>query len=423
MAPIASGSTVTNTTTIDSERIGGRQITAVVLCVLVTLIEGTDLTLLPVLFPRFQDQWSMTQGVWGSVLFYGILGTIVGGLLMGWLGDRLGRRKSLIICMLLMTGITYATTFCTTVPQLMVARFIGGISFGGVIPAAVALVAEALPNKVRGNAVAFVFLGQAGGGILAPALVKMETMAGPWQTPMFWVAGGCAVVTVLVMLLLPESGGYIETRQAKASGPGRPWWDQFVELFTEGRATGTILIWITFIGICFAVSFFTNSLTATYAGAGKREVGVDATQIYSLGALVGGIVLPLFARVWRGTMVLLAAIVGAIASCILIATVLPASFALNMSAAFLCGVFVSGAFFLLYPPAVQFYPIYMRATGIGVAISMGRLLGNLQSPKVTGYMLENGYAAHSVFYVMAAPMIMSCVTLVIFDRFIRSRSK
>jgi len=284
----------------------------------------------------------------------------------------------------------------------------------------VALVAEALPSRVRGNVVAAVFLGQAGGGIVAPVLVKTELMAGPWQTPIMWVAGGCAVVTVLVMLLLPESGRYMATRQAEAGGTGKRWWDQFVELFTEGRATGTVLLWITFIGICFAVSFFTNSLTATYAGAGKREVGVDATQIYSLGAVVGGILLPLFARKWRGTMVLLAAIVGAIASCVFIALALPGSMAMNMTAAFLCGVFVSGSFFLLYPPAVQFYPTHIRATGIGAAIGMGRFLGNLQRPKVAGYMLGAGaYAASSVFYVMAAPMIMSCITLVIFDRVTR----
>lgn len=406
---------------MDSAPITGRQVTAVVLCVLVTLIEGTDLTLLPVLASRFRDAWNVSQETWGSILTCGIIGTIVGGLLMGWLGDRLGRRNSLIICMLLMTGITWLTTFCTTVPQLMVARFIGGISFGGVIPAAVALVAEAMPARVRGNVVAFVFLGQAGGGVLAPIIVKMPMMAGPWQTPVLWVAVGCAVVTVLVMLLLPESPRFLDTRTAEASGPRRPWFDQFVELFTQGRATGTVLLWITFVGICFAVSYFTNSLAATFNGAGKPdEYGIDATKYYSLGAMVGGIVLPLFARRWQGTTVLLGAIIGAIASCIAIAMVLQGGYGVNMTAAFACGVFVSGAFFLLYPPAVQFYPVHIRATGIGAAIACGRTFGNVPSPKVAGFMLgAGGYAASSVFLVMAAPMIVSCITLILFDRHTR----
>ncbi len=412
---------MSNTTTIDSGRIGGRQALTVALCVLITLIEGTDLTLLPVLASRFRDAWSVTQETWGSILTCGVVGTIVGGLLMGWLGDRIGRRTSLITAMLLMTAVTFATTFCTTVPQLMVARFIGGISFGGVIPAAVALVAEALPARVRGNVVALVFLGQAGGGVLAPKLVRLPMMAGPWQTPVLWVAGGCALVMILVVLFLPESPRYIDTRSAAAGGPRRPWFEQFAELFTQGRATGTVLLWVTFVGICFAVSYFTNSLTATFNGAGKPDdVGIDATMYYSLGAMAGGLILPLFARRWRGTMVLLAAIVGAVASCITIALLLPAGYAVNMSAAFACGVFVSGAFFLLYPPAVQFYPTHIRATGIGAAIACGRMFGNVPSPKVAGYMLGGGgYTASSVFFVVAAPMVVSCITLIIFDRHTR----
>ncbi len=224
---------MSNTTTIDSGRIGARQILTVVLCVLVTLIEGTDLTLLPVLASRFRDTWSVSQETWGSILTCGVVGTIAGGLLMGWLGDRFGRRNSLITAMLVMTGVTFATTYCTTVQQLMVARFIGGISFGGVIPAAVALVAEALPARVRGNVVAFVFLGQAGGGVLAPRLVKMPMMAGPWQTPVLWVAIGCAAVTLLVIFLLPESPRYTEAKVTEASSPRKRWFDQFVELFTR----------------------------------------------------------------------------------------------------------------------------------------------------------------------------------------------
>lgn len=389
-----------------------------VLCVLVTLIEGTDLTLIPVMAARFRDAWSMTPETFSQILLMGVFGTIVGGLLMGWLGDRVGRRTSLIAAMLLMTGVTFATTYCTTVPQLMVARFLGGISFGGVIPAAIALVSEALPSRVRGNVVAFVFLGQAGGGVLAPVLVKLPMMAGPWQTPVLWVAGGCAVVTALVLLALPESPRYIETRAAEAGGPHRKWFEQFRDLFTGGRATGTVLLWLTFIGICFAVSYFTNSLTLTFNHTGKPDdVGIDATKYYSIGAMAGGLILPLFARRWRGTLVLLAAIIGAVASCILIALVLPGSYAMNMSASALCGVFVSGAFFLLYPPAVQFYPTYIRATGLGAAIALGRLGGNMTSPWVAGHMLGAwGYSPASVFHVVAIPMIMSCVALVIFDR-------
>jgi len=106
---------------------------------------------------------------------------------------------------------------------------------------------------------------------------------------------------------------------------------------------------------------------------------------------------------------------AAIGSCFVIGLVLPMSYATNMAAAALCGVFVSGAFFMLYPPAVQFYPTRIRSTGIGAAIAFGRI-GNITSPMVAGLMLDASMSPSSVFYVIALPMVLSCVTLVAFER-------
>jgi MFS family permease len=131
--------------------------------------------------------------------------------------------------------------------------------------------------------------------------------------------------------------------------------------------------------------------------------------------MVGGQLLPLFARRWPGTHVLLVSIMGAIASCFVIGLALPAGYGVNMAAAALCGVFVSGAFFLLYPPTVQFYPTHIRSTGIGAAIAFGRF-GNIASPLVAGFMLGAGMTPSSVFYVIALPMVLSCVMLVAFIR-------
>ena len=204
----------------------------------------------------------------------------------------------------------------------------------------------------------------------------------------------------------PESPRYLGK-----SAPGTA-----ADLFAAGRAPGTALLWATFIGICFAVSFFTNWLTLILTHAGKPTgFGVDATGIYSAGAMVGGLVLPLFARRWASNHVLLVSILAAVACCVAMGLVLPLGYAVNMTVAALCGVFVSGAFFMLYPPAVQFYPTHIRSTGIGAAIAFGRI-GNMTSPVVAGFMLGAGMSPGSVFYVIAVPMALSCVSLVAFNR-------
>jgi MFS family permease len=401
------GGSLSNPITITDESISAGQIRVVALCALVTLIEGIDLTLIPLLAPKITEAWSVPAATFGVILSSGPIGLIAGGLGVGFLADRIGRRNALIAAMLLMTVATLATTLARNVPELLICRLVTGISFGGVIPVAVALVSESLPFRVRASVVAFVFLGQAGGGLLAALLVKLPVVQGPWQTAVYYVAAGCAVVTVLLVALLPESPRYLSLR-----GPR----NRLRDLFSQGRAPGTSLLWATFIGVCATVSFFTNWLTLIFTHAGKpAEVGVNAIAVYSAGAMVGGLVLPLFTRRWRTNRVLLASIAAAVVSCIGMGLALPFGNVVSLAAATVCGVFVSGAFFMLYPPTARFYPTHIRSTGIGAAVAFGRI-GNMLSPVAAGFMLGAGALPATVLYVMAMPMVLSCLALVAFDR-------
>ncbi len=378
------------------------------LCALVTLIEGIDLTLIPALGPKITHAWSVSAGAFSIILSTGPIGLIAGGVGVGYLADRIGRRNALIAAMGLMTVATLATTFANSVPELLICRLVTGVSFGGVIPVAVALVTESLPPRARASVVAFVFLGQSGGGLLAAVIVKMTPAQAPWQTSVFYVAAGCALVMLLLVTLLPESPRYLLVRGGRRN--------RLRDLFLEGRASGTALLWLTFIGVCAPVSFFTNMLTLMVTQGGKApDVGVSAIGWYSAGAMLGGLVLPLFARRWPVNMVLLATIVLAVASCAAMGVVLPLDNTANLIVATICGVFVSGAFFMLYPPAARFYPTHIRSTGIGSAVAFGRI-GNMVSPLAAGFMLNSGTDPSNVFYAMAAPMLLSCVALVAFDR-------
>ena len=419
---------------IDQGGIHAIQVRVVLLCALVTLVEGVDLTLIPLLAPSIAASWSLPPAALGIIFSAGPVGLILGGLGVGYLADRIGRRGALIAAMVLMTVATVVTAWVENVPQLLVCRLLTGIAFGGVIPAAVALVSEFLPLRTRPSVVALVILGQAVGALLAALLLKLPFAAGPWQDNVLYAGAACAVVTVLLFTLLPESPRYLALRDAgsarlaailralrvsrfdpeptvQSGGGGR-----LAELFAPQRAWGTCLLWATFIGVCWAISFFTNWLTQIYTYAGQSAAaGVDGMAAYSAGAVAGGLLLPLLSRRWHPDRVLLASILAAAAVTVGMGLVLHRAAPVNLTVAFLCGVFVSGAFFMLYPPVVRFYPTAMRSTGIGAAVAFGRI-GNTFSPAVAGFMLNAGLAPRAVFVAMAAPMLMSCVALYLFHR-------
>ena len=412
------------------------QVGVVALCALVTLVEGVDLTLIPLLAPAIADSWSLQPAALGIIFSTGAFGLIFGGLSIGWLADRIGRRGALLAAMLLMTLATLATSWAASVPQLLVCRLLAGVAFGGVIPAAVALVSEFMPQRTRPSVVAMVILGQAAGALLAAQLLKLPfTQHREWQTLVLWTGLACGAVTLTILALLPESPRYLTLRDpggtrlaavlralaidpaAATVQPEAPLaGSRLAALFAPGRAWGTALLWATFIGVGWPLSFFTNWLTKMYTQAGHAAaVGVDAMSAYSAGAIAGGLLLPLFSRRWHHDKVLMACLLMAAFVTAAMGMALGRATEVHMSVAFLCGVFVSGAFFMLYPPAVRFYSTDVRSTGIGAAVAFGRI-GNTLSPLAAGLMLAKGVTPTMVFWSMAAPLLMSCAALYLFHR-------
>ena len=75
---------------IDRGGIHPIQIRVLALCALVTLVEGIDLTLIPLLAPSIADSWSLQPAALGIIFSTGAFGLIFGGLGVGWLADRIG---------------------------------------------------------------------------------------------------------------------------------------------------------------------------------------------------------------------------------------------------------------------------------------------------------------------------------------------
>lgn len=423
---------------IDEAPITSIQVRAVVLCVLVFVAEGIDLNLVPLLAPAIAESWSLPTSAFSAIFASGPVGLILGGVSVGYFADRFGRRWALSGAMILMTLSTVATAFVSSVPQLLVCRILTGIGFGGVIPAATSLVSELMPTRTRASVVAFVILGQSFGSLLMALLMKIPFVSDvAWQTTILEVGALCAVTTLVILAFLPESPRYLLLREPTGdrlkemlralrisrmpAAPTTPSQaqhrrNQLRALFADGRAAGTSLLWITFIGVCAVVSFFTSWITLILTEAGKSQaLAVSANAAYYFGGVVGGLLLPLFCARFNAVSVLMAVILVGAASSAGLGLALFTSDPVNLAMAFVCGVFIPGAFYLLYPPAVRFYPTAIRSTGIGAAVAFGRI-GNTLSPAAAGLMLSAGFTPAGVFQAMAVPMLISCLALALFRK-------
>ncbi len=156
----------------------------------------------------------------------GLLGTLtllasgIGGVLFGFLADRIGRKRALMASILTYSVCSFASGLSTSIAMLAAARFVLGLGMGGEWNTGATLVAESWPTEFRAKAISMVQSSWAL-GFAAAALV-----AGPvahyfgWRA-VFFVGILPAVVTLWIQRSVPESEMW-EERQLSSSGPRRP---------------------------------------------------------------------------------------------------------------------------------------------------------------------------------------------------------
>jgi MFS family permease len=122
-----------------------------------------------------------------------LTGFLIGGLIWGIMGDRVGRKQVLFGSILLYSLANIANAFVTTVDQYAICRLIAGIGLAGEIGAGITLVAELMPKHLRGYGTTFVASIGVSGGVLAGWTGHMFD----WQTA--YIFGGCMGLALLAL--------------------------------------------------------------------------------------------------------------------------------------------------------------------------------------------------------------------------------
>jgi uncharacterized repeat protein (TIGR01451 family) len=211
-------------------------------------------------------------GEWYSYLVaVFLLGAALGGLVFGWLGDRMGRVRTMALSILVYAGFTGLCYFATEPWHLAVFRFCSAIGMGGEWALGVALVMECWPEKFR-PILAGVIGAAANFGFLSISLIAVlfTVDADHWRWTM--LAGAApGALAFFILALIPESQRWKESVKVQASKPLR-------EIFTTHLAKPALLgiafASVALIGTWGAVSGFLPLWTDELAG-GDRELKVS----------------------------------------------------------------------------------------------------------------------------------------------------
>jgi MFS transporter, AAHS family, 4-hydroxybenzoate transporter len=388
---------------LDERGLSSFQIRMLTWTVLIGIIDGYDIGAIAFAAPHLVASWSIPRHALGPVLTASNIGVLFGSQILGWVGDRYGRKTALIASNLLFGILTFAAAYSTDLTQLFWLRFLAGLGIGGVIPNVVAINAESAPRRLRATlaiiAVGFVPMGGAFAGFLSAALVPHYG----WPI-LFEVGGIVPVITALAAIVgLPESIKYMalhesqrrrmerliaairpgfkvpanarfvieDEQQAPASNP--------IYLFRNGLWLITPLVWLLF-SLNLMGFFFLISWTPTLMAAAKvpQETAALAGAALQVGGTAGSLILCWWLQRHRFL---------AIAILFVLAVPVVASIGyagLTSATALLIATFFSGFLVLgiqsgINVAGAMIYPTSLRANGSGWELGLGRL-GSIVGP-------------------------------------------
>jgi MFS family permease len=362
-------------------------------------------------------QWT---GILTSVL---LIGWAVGGVLFGKIADRIGRRRTLLLTMLLYSIGTAACAFAPNIWILLVCRVIASLGIGGEWAAGAAMVAEVVPEKRRVEAGALLYTSAPFGLFLATFVtfqvtgVYFNDPAVSWRYVfLFGLVPAAAAFLVRLFVKEPERWKNVATHgHARIAELFTP---QYIKLTISGfvmAVTALIMWWscnafipVVAKGLASREATQILGLDAAATEAMGQQWVKTATNSFNLGGLIGTLLtIPVAKTFGRKKMFFIYYLAAAAAIMCAFGLDLPPHTRLYMY--FPIGLTVFGVFgsFTYYLP--ELFPTRLRATGAGFTYNVGRLVA-AAGPFLVGSIAASGAnsldrAVSVLFWVGIIPIL------------------
>ena len=182
------------------------------------MLDAFDAMLYALVLAHVMRDLGMTKGTAGLLNSLTLLASGIGGVAFGFLADRLGRKRALMLSILTYSICSFASGLATSVLMLAVFRFILGLGMGGEWNTGATLVAETWPTELRAKAISIVQSSWAIGYALAAFAVGIVLHYADWRMA-FFVGILPALVVLWIRRGVPESEMWQKRDIASKAGP------------------------------------------------------------------------------------------------------------------------------------------------------------------------------------------------------------
>jgi putative MFS transporter len=358
-------------------------------CLFSIVIDFFDFALIGFVLAFFVKEWHLTFGQSGAILFASGVAAIPGGIIFGWLGDRIGRRK---VFMMMILTLSFGTGVTALAPEngwifIAAMRFIVGLGVGGLAAVDLPLLQEFVPASKRGW-VSGLSIGLLPLGPLLAALLSASLGAIIGWRGLFAIGLVPAAFAFVIRLWVPESprwlfgqGRFEEARrslawalkldpgeiQLPASLPEQPR-VSWLELFKYPRSiAAAILTGLSSTG-AVGVALWGATLLVLVLKVTPTEAAYLSVWIALIGIpgrALGAWLSDALGRRWAGFLLSVAAGCGTMLAGYLHGAYIGAASAFFLML-LLASFFSNASFSVVFPYMAELWPAKLRASGFGL---------------------------------------------------------
>lgn len=394
-------------------------------------LDGFDVLSISFASPGITRDWGIDRAALGVVLSMELVGMAIGSIILGGVADRIGRRRTILGCLVVMAAGMFLASTAQGIASLSVWRVLTGLGIGGMLAATNAAVAEASNAARRSLAVVLMAAGYPVGAIIGGSIAAQLLRLYDWTAVFEFGALVTLAFIPIVYFFAPESIAFeLERRGPNTLASinrtltrmGHGSVDTLPEptgaraklpiatLFSPALVRTTVLLTLAYLAHIMTFYFILKWIPQIVNDRGFAPASAAGVLVWAnVGGATGSLLLGLLTarvRLWTLT------IIAMIASAVLVTLFGQgqadlAQLSLVAAAAGFC---TNAGVVGLYGLLAQSFPTDVRATATGFAIGVGRG-GSALAPAVAGFLFAAGYGLPTVAVLMAMGSIVALIAL------------
>lgn len=367
------------------------------------LFDAMDVGLLSFIIAAVKGEWHLNSVQMGWIGSVSSLGMAIGAIVFGIMADRIGRKKVLLITLLLFSIGSLASAFATGLTVFLILRLLIGAGLGGELPVASTLVSESVAPELRGRSVVLLESFWAAGWLVAALISYFVMPVWGWRIALV-ITGACALYGLYLREGIEESPQFTGNNKKVGFMTG------LKSIWQKEHIRATVMLWTVWFMVVF--SYYGMFLWLPSVMVMKGFSMIDSfgyVLVMTIAQLPGYFTAAWLIEKWGRKKVLATFLLGT--------AIFAFGFGMATSTALLiiCGILLSffnlGAWGALYAYSPEQYPTAVRSSGSGLAAGVGRI-GGIVGPLFVGALLARGASFGFIFGIFTVAILLAVAAVV-----------